>query len=73
MHTKKSSVKDIEDIMIDSPNMVKNEFLSHFAKRFDNPSSSRLLLDMNFPNQLSSDAQVDLENNVTREELKRSV
>ncbi|GJS13278.1 RNA-directed DNA polymerase, eukaryota [Tanacetum coccineum] len=53
--------------------MVKNKFLSHFAKRFDNPSSSHLLLDMNFPNQLSSDAQADLENNVTREELKRAV
>ncbi|GKC51091.1 RNA-directed DNA polymerase, eukaryota [Tanacetum coccineum] len=57
----------VDGVWIDSPNMVKNEFLSHFAKRFDNPSSSRLLLDMNFPNQLSSDAQADLENNVTRE------
>ncbi|GJZ07388.1 RNA-directed DNA polymerase, eukaryota [Tanacetum coccineum] len=71
-----NSLHDLEKLKsseIDSPSMVKNEFMSHFENRYDHPPSARLSLDMNFPNQLSSDIQVDLEKNVTKDELKRVV
>ncbi|GKC34870.1 hypothetical protein Tco_1047254, partial [Tanacetum coccineum] len=51
----------VDGVWIDSPSTVKNEFLSHFANRFDRPSSTHLLLDMNFPNHISSDTKADLE------------
>ncbi|GKE38567.1 RNA-directed DNA polymerase, eukaryota, partial [Tanacetum coccineum] len=63
----------VDDIWIDSPSMVKDEFLYHSKNRFDCPSSTRLFLDMNFPNQISSEVQVDLEKDVSLEELKRAV
>ncbi|GKC81563.1 RNA-directed DNA polymerase, eukaryota [Tanacetum coccineum] len=63
----------VDGIWIDSPPMVKNEFMSHFKHRFDRPSSDRLSLDMTFPNHLSSDSKDDLEKNVTKDELKRAV
>ncbi|GJZ83158.1 hypothetical protein Tco_0648331 [Tanacetum coccineum] len=50
-----------------------DEFLSHFKNRFDCPSLTRLSLDMNFPNQISLEIQVDLEKDVSLEELKRAV
>ncbi|GJY69732.1 RNA-directed DNA polymerase, eukaryota [Tanacetum coccineum] len=40
---------------IEDPNVVKNEFLSHFRNRFDSPCEDRLILDMEFPNILSSE------------------
>ncbi|GJY78645.1 RNA-directed DNA polymerase, eukaryota [Tanacetum coccineum] len=46
---------------IEDPNVVKNEFLSHFRDWFDNPGVSRLILDMDFPNKLSQDQMQDLE------------
>ncbi|GJT17086.1 hypothetical protein Tco_0875792 [Tanacetum coccineum] len=52
---------------------VKNEFLSHFKERFDRPCSSRLILDMTYPNRLNLDQIDDLERNVTKEEIKRAV
>ncbi|GKB40350.1 hypothetical protein Tco_0885292 [Tanacetum coccineum] len=64
----------VDGVWIDSPSTVKNEFLSHFANRFDCPSSNRVLLDMNFPNHISLDTKADLERKkVTKEELKRAV
>ncbi|GKE83371.1 RNA-directed DNA polymerase, eukaryota, reverse transcriptase zinc-binding domain protein, partial [Tanacetum coccineum] len=51
---------------IDSPHLVKREFLSHFKNRFDHPQDSRLQLDLNFPN-------IDLECDVSKDEIKRAV
>ncbi|GKB16653.1 RNA-directed DNA polymerase, eukaryota [Tanacetum coccineum] len=62
-----------EGVWIDAPNSVKNEFLSHFKEHFDRPCSSRLMLDMTYPNRLNSDQIDDLERNVTKEEIKRVV
>ncbi|GJY43059.1 RNA-directed DNA polymerase, eukaryota [Tanacetum coccineum] len=62
-----------EGIWIEDPNSVKNEFLSHFNERFDSPCSSRLMLDMVFPNRLSAEQNLDLERNVSKEEIKRAV
>nr|GEW67058.1 RNA-directed DNA polymerase, eukaryota, reverse transcriptase zinc-binding domain protein [Tanacetum cinerariifolium] len=53
-----------EGIWIEDPNSVKNEFLSHFKEWFDSPCSSRLMLDMVFPNRLSVKQNLDLERNV---------
>nr|GEU60225.1 RNA-directed DNA polymerase, eukaryota [Tanacetum cinerariifolium] len=58
---------------IEDPNFVKNEFLSHFKERFDSPCSSRLMLDWEFPNKLSADQNLDLDRNVTNDEIKRAV
>nr|GFA21302.1 hypothetical protein [Tanacetum cinerariifolium] len=46
---------------IEEPNAVKNEFFSHFRYRFDRPCKSRLTLDMEFPNKLSTDQSHYLE------------
>nr|GFA99957.1 RNA-directed DNA polymerase, eukaryota, reverse transcriptase zinc-binding domain protein [Tanacetum cinerariifolium] len=58
---------------IEDPNSVKNEILSHFNERFDSPCSSRLILDGEFLNKLSADQNLDLERNVTNEEIKRAM
>ncbi|GJU01107.1 hypothetical protein Tco_1111445 [Tanacetum coccineum] len=63
----------VDGIWIDSPCLVKSGFLSHFTNRFGQPQVSRLELDMDFPNKLDLDQQVELENNVTREEVNRVV
>ncbi|GKC32087.1 hypothetical protein Tco_1039381, partial [Tanacetum coccineum] len=62
-----------EGIWIQDPNSVKNEFLSHFKERFDSPCSSRLMLDVVFPNRLNAKQNLDLERNVSNEEIKRAV
>ncbi|GJS06705.1 RNA-directed DNA polymerase, eukaryota, reverse transcriptase zinc-binding domain protein [Tanacetum coccineum] len=58
---------------IDSPHLVKREFLSHFKNRFDHPRDSRLQLDLNFPNTLQPDQIIDLECDVSKDEIKRAV
>nr|GEV71324.1 RNA-directed DNA polymerase, eukaryota [Tanacetum cinerariifolium] len=75
---KKRNQHAIRDILsegnwIEDPNSVKNEFFSHFKKRFDSPCSSRLMLEGEFLNKLSADQSIDLESNVTIEEIKRAV
>ncbi|GJU16143.1 RNA-directed DNA polymerase, eukaryota [Tanacetum coccineum] len=63
----------IEGIWTDVPYLVKREFLHHFKARFDKPTVSRAHLDMNFPKTLSFDQQVDLELEVSKDEIKRAV
>ncbi|GJW69780.1 putative RNA-directed DNA polymerase, eukaryota, reverse transcriptase zinc-binding domain protein [Tanacetum coccineum] len=55
---------------IEDPIKVKNEFLAHFKERFDLPCRNRLLLDMIFPNKLSTDQSSDLERPFSTEEIK---
>ncbi|GJY86239.1 RNA-directed DNA polymerase, eukaryota [Tanacetum coccineum] len=55
------------------PNVVKNEFLSHFRNRFDSPCNDRLTLDMVFPNVLSHDQAQDLERAFSKDEIKQAV
>ncbi|GJT11135.1 RNA-directed DNA polymerase, eukaryota, reverse transcriptase zinc-binding domain protein [Tanacetum coccineum] len=52
---------------------ILNKKRSQLAIRSILPQVSRLQLDMDFPNKLNLDQQVDLENNVTLEEIKRAV
>nr|GEW55332.1 RNA-directed DNA polymerase, eukaryota [Tanacetum cinerariifolium] len=58
---------------VESPAVVKNEFLTHFRNRFERPKASRLVLDTNFPLKLDSDQKEDLERMVSKEEIKSAV
>ncbi|GJZ84117.1 RNA-directed DNA polymerase, eukaryota [Tanacetum coccineum] len=63
----------VEGSWIDSPNIVKNEFLSHFKNRFDKPQQRRTQINMTFPHMITADQKPDLECDVSREEIKRAV
>ncbi|GJZ14187.1 RNA-directed DNA polymerase, eukaryota, reverse transcriptase zinc-binding domain protein [Tanacetum coccineum] len=63
----------VEGTWIDSPCLVKSEFLSHFKNWFEQPNDNRLHMDMNFSNTLNSDQVADLECQVSKEEIKRAV
>ncbi|GKC99086.1 hypothetical protein Tco_1169361, partial [Tanacetum coccineum] len=63
----------IEGDWIDEPSIVKNEFLSHFVKRFSSPHTQRITLDAQFPNQLSFEQHQDLERSVTYDEITCAV
>ncbi|GKA84945.1 RNA-directed DNA polymerase, eukaryota, partial [Tanacetum coccineum] len=63
----------VERDWVENPNMVKNEFLNHFKNRFDRPKSVRPMLNMEFPHHLNSMQQLDLEAEVSNEEIKKAV
>ncbi|GKA71271.1 RNA-directed DNA polymerase, eukaryota, reverse transcriptase zinc-binding domain protein [Tanacetum coccineum] len=63
----------VEGSWVDSPNIVKNEFLSHFKNRFDKPQQRRTQINMTFPHMITADQKPDLECDVSREEIKRAV
>ncbi|GJW82120.1 hypothetical protein Tco_0146095 [Tanacetum coccineum] len=63
----------VEGRWIESPILVKDEFLSYFASRFNKPPDYRLHIDLDFPNKLSLKQQMVLEIEVTREEIKKAV
>ncbi|GJZ73514.1 hypothetical protein Tco_0637660 [Tanacetum coccineum] len=60
-------------VWIDDPVKVKDEFLMHFQSRFDKPLLNRALLDLNFTNSLTNEQKEDLEQDITKEEVKRAV
>ncbi|GJU03453.1 hypothetical protein Tco_1113791 [Tanacetum coccineum] len=61
----------VDGIWTDNLCRVKREFLQHLKKRFDKPDDNRIHLDMNYPKILSSNQQVELELEVSKEEIKR--
>nr|GEW46265.1 RNA-directed DNA polymerase, eukaryota, reverse transcriptase zinc-binding domain protein [Tanacetum cinerariifolium] len=63
----------VEGCWIEDPTLVKSEFFTHFARRFDIPTQDRLYIEMDFPNILSMDQQMDLKNNITQSEIKKVV
>ncbi|GJS02833.1 hypothetical protein Tco_0319341 [Tanacetum coccineum] len=63
----------VEGDWVENPNMVKNEFLNHFKNRFDKPKSVWLMLNMEFPHHLNSMQQLDLEAEVSNEEIKKAI
>ncbi|GJW31640.1 RNA-directed DNA polymerase, eukaryota [Tanacetum coccineum] len=63
----------VEGNWIETPALVKSEFLFHFKSRFQQPQQARLNITMDFPRNLSSTQQADLEIEVTNEEIKRAV
>ncbi|GJT33965.1 RNA-directed DNA polymerase, eukaryota [Tanacetum coccineum] len=58
---------------VDTPIMVKNEFFNHFKNRFEKPKNVRPTFNMMFPRKLSSIQQLDLEADVTTDEIKKAV
>nr|GEU77387.1 RNA-directed DNA polymerase, eukaryota [Tanacetum cinerariifolium] len=75
---KKRSQSQIRGVMangmwIEDPTKVKCKFLEHFQGRFDKPPQNHALIDIHFPNSLTNDHKVDLEQMVTKEEVKRAV
>nr|GEZ71053.1 RNA-directed DNA polymerase, eukaryota [Tanacetum cinerariifolium] len=70
--------KRMEGIMddgmwIESPNRVKGEFFHHFNSRFDKPDARRVHIEMRYSKTLTCDQQVELESDVSNEEIKRAV
>ncbi|GJR75597.1 RNA-directed DNA polymerase, eukaryota [Tanacetum coccineum] len=63
----------IDGDWIDEPSNVKNEFLSHFANRFASPSGPSIVVDNSTFKQLSNEQVVDLECDITYDEIKRAV
>nr|GEZ30782.1 RNA-directed DNA polymerase, eukaryota [Tanacetum cinerariifolium] len=75
---KKRSQLNIRGIMVDGvwtekPNTVKHEFLQHFQRIIDKPTVSRAYVNMSYPKSITIDQQMDLERDVSKEELKRGV
>ena len=60
-------------VWIDKPELVKEEFLAHFRDRFAAPEGHCLTLDIEFPNRLCLDQKLELDSDVSREEIKRAV
>nr|GEX05151.1 RNA-directed DNA polymerase, eukaryota [Tanacetum cinerariifolium] len=75
---KKRNNLDIRGVLVDgnwveSPQLVKNEFYAHFKQRFEKPNLSGIQFDREFPNKICSKQAVDLEREVSKEEVKRAV
>nr|GEX05023.1 putative RNA-directed DNA polymerase, eukaryota, reverse transcriptase zinc-binding domain protein [Tanacetum cinerariifolium] len=62
-----------DGVWVDNPFQVKAEFLNHFTNRFSLPSENCIHMNMSFPNTLTYDHMVDLDSDVSREEVKRAV
>nr|GEW64643.1 DNA polymerase zeta processivity subunit [Tanacetum cinerariifolium] len=58
---------------MDDPSLVKEEFRSHFATRFQAPGVNRSRLNFRFPNRLNPDQVAALENPITRDEIRNAV
>nr|GEZ39157.1 RNA-directed DNA polymerase, eukaryota [Tanacetum cinerariifolium] len=58
---------------IDDPDLVKQEFRSHFADRFQDPGSRRGSLNFLFLNRLSNDQILDLESPISKDEIRTAV
>nr|GEU99840.1 hypothetical protein [Tanacetum cinerariifolium] len=58
---------------IDDPDLVKQEFRSHFADTFQAPGSRRGSLNFLFPNRLSNDQILDLESSISKDEIRTAV
>nr|GEW58002.1 hypothetical protein [Tanacetum cinerariifolium] len=55
------------------PSLVKDTILDHFSNRFKQPSSSRFKLSLPFLSRLSSDQVLDLDKNISSDEIHAAV
>nr|GFB83274.1 RNA-directed DNA polymerase, eukaryota [Tanacetum cinerariifolium] len=55
------------------PSLVKDTFLDHFYNRFKQPSSARFKLSLPFSSRLSSDQVLDLDRNISSDEIRAAV
>ncbi|GJZ47857.1 RNA-directed DNA polymerase, eukaryota [Tanacetum coccineum] len=75
---KKRSQLSIRGVFVDGlwctdPCKVKETFRNHFQARFKQPSLGRFKLNSVFTNRLSPDQVVDLDSNVSRDEIRKAV
>ncbi|GJU10343.1 RNA-directed DNA polymerase, eukaryota [Tanacetum coccineum] len=75
---KKRSQLAIRGVLIDGtwqtdPQVVKETFHNHFEKRFNKPTSVGPKINYPFPKRLSRDQVVDLEREVSRDEIRLAV
>nr|GEV29775.1 RNA-directed DNA polymerase, eukaryota [Tanacetum cinerariifolium] len=63
----------VDRIDVDEPGRVKEEFRSHFASRFQTPTSNRCRLNFTFPKCLDSVQAGELESPVSIEEVRKAV
>ncbi|GJR49569.1 RNA-directed DNA polymerase, eukaryota [Tanacetum coccineum] len=63
----------VEGKWVDTPDKVKKEFLLHFKNRFQKPKNVRPIINLMFPRQLSATQQMDLEVDISMEEIKKAV
>ncbi|GJV99272.1 RNA-directed DNA polymerase, eukaryota [Tanacetum coccineum] len=63
----------VDGVWVDDPTCVKEEFKSHFSKRFQDPGPTCSRLNFQFPSCLSSDQILELESPVSNEEIRRAV
>nr|GEX19049.1 RNA-directed DNA polymerase, eukaryota [Tanacetum cinerariifolium] len=75
---KKRSQLSIRGVFVDGlwctdPCKVKETFRNHIQARFNQPSLGRFKLNSVFTNRLSPDQVVDLDSNVSRDEIRKAV
>nr|GFA13043.1 RNA-directed DNA polymerase, eukaryota [Tanacetum cinerariifolium] len=75
---KKCANLSVKGVMVDGdwindPDLVKQEFRSHFADRFQDPGSRGGSLNFLFSNRLSNDQIIDLESPVSKDEIHTAV
>nr|GEY27259.1 RNA-directed DNA polymerase, eukaryota [Tanacetum cinerariifolium] len=75
---KKRSQLVIRGVLVDKerindPSKVKNEFLNHFSNQFSKPTAHVMSLDPQMFKRLSPEQNVDLESNVTYEEITKAI
>nr|GEU33284.1 hypothetical protein [Tanacetum cinerariifolium] len=58
---------------VDDPSRVKNEFRDHFNSRFQDPGTCHGKLNFTFPNRLTSDQETELENPISKDEIRDAV
>ncbi|GJW08951.1 RNA-directed DNA polymerase, eukaryota [Tanacetum coccineum] len=63
----------IDGDWVDEPSRVKSEFQNYFADRFQDPGNCNGKINFTFPNRLSLDQVADLENPITRDEIRKAV
>nr|GFB23762.1 RNA-directed DNA polymerase, eukaryota [Tanacetum cinerariifolium] len=63
----------IDGEWVDDPTRVKDEFQAHFATRFNDPSPRLGYINFTFPNRLNDDQVADLENPISRDEIRSAV
>jgi hypothetical protein len=63
----------VDGVWIEDPYKVKREFYQYFSKRFAKPEIHQAHPDMEYPYTITLEQQVDLEGDVSKEELKKAV
>nr|GEZ53826.1 RNA-directed DNA polymerase, eukaryota [Tanacetum cinerariifolium] len=63
----------IDGEWVDDPSRVKDEFRTHFAARFQDLGICHGRINFSFPNRLNLQQATDLENPITRDEIRNAV